>query len=170
MATTFQIGESTGQPILKPDFRGGVLTFGHVKAGGVDERTYDMLAEVISRIPTGYDFGSLRRFDFSDEREDGETAETVAITHLKRARRTEQEGENFPRGIQVIRVYTDLLSQLSEEAAKAVMAHELAHVWLNEHSGPEDSQKREAEADDLARRWGFGYELEALGQETEPVS
>ena len=54
-------------------------------------------------------------------------------------------------------------------AAEAVIAHELAHAWLNEHDRPESSPKREAEADELARLWGFGPELEALEKEAETV-
>ena len=51
----------------------------------------------------------------------------------------------------------------------AVMAHELAHAWLNEHIRPEASSAREDDADMLAEMWGFDGELEALASETEPV-
>ncbi len=50
-----------------------------------------------------------------------------------------------------------------------VIAHELAHAWLNEHSYPEDSTKREREADELARSWGYGEYLDALAAESEPI-
>jgi hypothetical protein len=73
------------------------------------------------------------------------------------------------RGRQTITFYTVLLSQLSEAAAIGVIAHELAHAWLNEHVSPEESEAREREADRLARRRGFGRELDALDVETEPV-
>ena len=66
--------------------------------------------------------------------------------------------------------YTGLLGQLSDEAIEAVMAHELAHAWLNEHVGPEASKQREEDADILAEMWGFGPQLHALANETEPIS
>ena len=70
---------------------------------------------------------------------------------------------------QTITFYTDLLNALSDNAAEAVIAHELAHAWLNEHVRPEESKEREAEADRLARQWGFGPELDALDSEAETV-
>ena len=42
--------------------------------------------------------------------------------------------------------------------------------WLNEHVEPEESRTREVEADDLARRWGFGPELDALSREADSVN
>jgi len=71
---------------------------------------------------------------------------------------------------QTITFYSYLFDALSERAAVAVIAHELAHAWLNEHEGPEESKSREIEADDLARRWGFGPELAALDREAETVN
>jgi Zn-dependent protease with chaperone function len=70
---------------------------------------------------------------------------------------------------QTMTFYTSLLRALSDPAATAVIAHELAHAWLNEHAKPEESRMREAEADALAREWGFGPELEALDREAETV-
>ena len=70
---------------------------------------------------------------------------------------------------QTITFYSSLLDELSDPAATAVIAHELAHAWLNEHVRPEESREREREADDLAREWGFGPELDALDREAETV-
>ena len=72
-------------------------------------------------------------------------------------------------GRHVLTFYSGLLGQLSDESIVAIMAHELAHAWLNEKVRPEESQSREKEADLLAERWGFRAELEALAAETEPV-
>ena len=66
--------------------------------------------------------------------------------------------------------YTDFFSALSDKAAVAVIPHELAHAWPNEHSDPEESRTRELEADPLAREWGFGEELDALDAEAETLS
>lgn len=71
---------------------------------------------------------------------------------------------------QSITFYSTLLDALSEPAAVAVIAHELAHAWLNEHVKPEESREREAEADALARSWGFGAELDALDNEAYTVN
>ncbi|HKT22463.1 MAG TPA: hypothetical protein VJR06_07650 [Nitrososphaerales archaeon] len=70
---------------------------------------------------------------------------------------------------QSLSFYSQLIDGLSDPAASAVIAHELAHAWLNEHESPEESVEREHEADALARRWGFGPELEALDAEAETV-
>ena len=71
---------------------------------------------------------------------------------------------------QTITFYSYLFNALSDRAAVAVVAHELAHAWLNEHESPEESRRREVEADDLAREWGFGPELDALDSEAETVN
>jgi hypothetical protein len=48
-----------------------------------------------------------------------------------------------------------------------VVAHELAHAWLNEHvSQVLETEGREA--DELARAWGCGRYVEALEAETKP--
>ncbi len=70
---------------------------------------------------------------------------------------------------QTMRFYSLLLDELSDRAAAGVMAHELAHAWLNEHAGPRASKSRELEADSLARSWGFGPELDALENEADTV-
>ena len=72
-------------------------------------------------------------------------------------------------GAHTITFYTNLLDQLTDKAVMAVMAHELAHAWLNEHLRPEASKVRENDADMLAEMWGFESELAALAEETEPV-
>jgi len=76
----------------------------------------------------------------------------------------------FSRPRQTITFYSSLLGSLSDLAATAVIAHELAHAWLNEHVRPEESVEREHEADALAREWGFGPELDALDREAETVN
>ncbi len=72
-------------------------------------------------------------------------------------------------GSHIITFYTNLLDQLSDGAVTAVMAHELAHAWLNEHLRPEASRTREDDADMLAEMWGFEEDLAALSAETDPV-
>ena len=57
------------------------------------------------------------------------------------------------KGVQTIIFYSELLDQLSDEAATGVIVHELAHAWLNEHLSPLSSIRSETEADDLARSW-----------------
>jgi hypothetical protein len=74
-----------------------------------------------------------------------------------------------PVGQHTVTFYTQLLNQLSDKAVLAVMAHELAHAWLNEHIRPEASRRREEDADLLAEMWGFGPELAQLAEEAEPL-
>ena len=76
----------------------------------------------------------------------------------------------FSRPKQTITFYSSLFDALSDKAALAVIAHELAHAWLNEHIRPEESRSRELEADRVAREWGFGEELDALDKEAETVN
>ena len=76
----------------------------------------------------------------------------------------------FSRPRQTITFYSSLFDELSDVAALAVIGHELAHAWLNEHVRPEESRNRELEADSLAREWGFGAELDALDREAETVN
>lgn len=73
-------------------------------------------------------------------------------------------------GAHTITFYTNLMDKLTDRAVMAVMAHELAHAWLNEHLRPEASDAREDDADMLAEMWGFESELAALAEQTEPVS
>lgn len=76
----------------------------------------------------------------------------------------------FGRARHSITFYTSILDRLSDEAVIAVMAHELAHAWLNEHVKAEASRVREQDADMLAEMWGFENELAALESETEPLN
>jgi len=73
-------------------------------------------------------------------------------------------------GAHTITFYTHFMDKLTDRAVVAVMAHELAHVWLNEHLRPEASKTREDDADMLAEMWGFEAELAALAEQTEPVA
>ncbi|HXW94129.1 MAG TPA: SprT-like domain-containing protein [Nitrososphaerales archaeon] len=93
------------------------------------------------------------------------TKTTVGLTRYSRVRYFLV----LSRPRQTITFYSSLLGALSDPAATAVIAHELAHAWLNEHIRPEESRKREREADRLARDWGFGPELRALDQEAVTV-
>ncbi len=76
----------------------------------------------------------------------------------------------FSKPRQTITFYSLLFDALSDLGATAVIAHELAHAWLNEHVRPEESREREGQADALARDWGFDRELDALDGEAETVN
>jgi len=93
------------------------------------------------------------------------TKTTVGLTRYSRVRYFLV----LSRPRQTITFYSSLFDALSDPAATAVIAHELAHAWLNEHVRPEESLEREREADALARDWGFGPELDALDQEAVTV-
>ena len=94
---------------------------------------------------------------------------TVGLTTYRSIRSgPARGGKEAAHGTQIITFYSELLDQLSDEAAKGVIVHELAHAWLNEHVSPGSSRRRESEADALARTWGYGRYLEALGAEADP--
>ena len=93
------------------------------------------------------------------------TKTTVGLTRYSRVRYFWV----LPMPRQTMTFYSSLFNALSDPAATAVIAHELAHAWLNEHVRPEESRKREREADDLAREWGFGQEQDALDKEAVTV-
>lgn len=95
-------------------------------------------------------------------REPSET--TVGLTKC-----TSSAGRPGSLPTQSLSFYQQLMDQLSDTAAVAVIAHELAHAWLNEHDSPEESRQREPDADSLARMWGFGPELDALDAEAETI-
>ena len=94
------------------------------------------------------------------------TKTTVGLTRYSRVRYFLV----LSRPRQTITFYSSLLEALSDSAATAVIAHELAHAWLNEHVRPEESRERERDADALARDWGFGPELDALDREAITVN
>jgi hypothetical protein len=125
-----------------------------------------LLRECITRIPRTT---RLIRFDTRIRlKKKGNLPGVVGLTTFL-VNGYKSKGQRDPAGRHTITFYTELLSQLSDRAVVAVMAHELAHAWLNEHIGPEASQEREEDADTLAEMWGFGPELAALNSETEPV-
>ncbi|HEV2389789.1 MAG TPA: SprT-like domain-containing protein [Nitrososphaerales archaeon] len=94
------------------------------------------------------------------------TRGTVGLTTYSPTRTALDSGRRrADRGTQTITFYSELLDQLSDDAAKGVIVHELAHAWLNEHVSPESSHRREVEADALARNWGYGRYLDALDAE-----
>ena len=62
------------------------------------------------------------------------TTKTVGLTKYSEVR----VALVLRRPRQTITFYSDLLGALSDMAAEGVVAHELAHVWLNEHVGPEE--------------------------------
>lgn len=128
-----------------------------------DERFLRLLELTITKIPkTVTPLHSLKRVKLVERsRKEGLVGLTTYCC-------VEEDGE--ASGTQRVSFYKDLLRQLSDSAAVAVLAHELAHAWLNEHRHPEESPGREKEADELARQWGFGPELDALDSEAETIS
>jgi len=64
------------------------------------------------------------------------------------------------------------LYKLSNEAVVGVIAHELAHVAQGtvHTDAKDDGEKMEAEADELARKWGFQKNIAALLKERNSVN
>ena len=145
-------------PSLKHEIRGGVIRFGHVEFRGGHERYHRLTAEGIYRLPDDSGLKSLDKIVVSER----PVKRTVGITRV----RTEYETNELVYAIQRITFYRDLLEHLSDQAVLGAIAHEFAHVWLNHHEGPDMGRARERAADRLARKWGFGPELDALKMES----
>ena len=134
----------------------------------VDSRLLRLLETALSLFPSSE--RPLRSVVVIRLREKSSTKGRVGLTTFSYVEGTEgaekNPGGRLKAGRQRITLYNGLLSQLSDAAAVGVIAHELAHAWLNEHVSPQSSRRREAEADELARRWGYGGYLDALDDET----
>jgi hypothetical protein len=129
-----------------------------------------LIAEALSRFPKGVQ--PLRSVSRIQLRKRGRMKELVGLTTyccVELEDNSKRQSAQKADATQIITFYSELLDQLSDSAAIGVIAHELAHAWLNEYVSPEASEKREGEADDLARRWGYGRYLDALEAESEPV-
>lgn len=135
----------------------------------VDSRYLRLLMNTLSMIPSaGSPIQSLTTIKL---RKKGSLPGLVGLTRYQMQEyRTRGRNRDAPSSRHIITFYSGLLEHLSDDSVMAVMAHELAHAWLNEHIGPEASMRREDDADILAEMWGFGKELAALAEETEPIS
>ena len=134
-----------------------------------EDRFLRLFLRTISHIPaSGHPIQSVAQVRL---RKRGSLPGLAGLTTymLKESYQTNFVG-NHPSDTHVMTFYSTLLSKLSDEAVEAVMAHELAHAWLNEHIGPEASKQREEDADMLAEMWGFGPQLRALADESEPLN
>jgi hypothetical protein len=119
-----------------------------------DDRFTRLLSEVLSRIPPEVSaVSSVRRVSL---RKVGRLPGLVGLTR-------------WSGGRQTVTFYSLLLDELSDKAYSAIIAHEFAHAWLNEHDKPEESARREREADELVARWGFGEELSELSRQAESI-
>jgi hypothetical protein len=126
-----------------------------------DDRLRSLVIETIEKLPSGaLQVASLRRIVVRDQSPDGMTA---GLTRY----RDDLTDKGYVNQRQEIFLYKDILDQLSDDAVKAIVAHEFAHAWLNEHVYPVQSNERENEADNLAFNWGFHREIAALQSETE---
>jgi len=133
-----------------------------------DSRYRRLLINTLSQIPTsGRPIQSLTTIKL---RKKGSLPGLVGLTRYQMQEySTGGRFRDAPSSRHIITFYSSLLEQLSDDSVMAVMAHELAHAWLNEHIGPEASMRREEDADILAEMWGFSKELAALAEETEPI-
>jgi len=134
----------------------------------IDNPRYGMLLhQCVSRIPkSGIPIQLETRIRLKSK---GSLPGVVGLTTFLVEGYSSRGSKRGAIGLHTVTFYTRLLSQLSDKAVMAVMAHELAHAWLNEHIRPEASKRREEDADLLAEMWGFEPELRALSEETEPL-
>gem|GEM_PF-1361447 len=123
--------------------------------------------EALARLPIeALDIPTLRSITSKKASEGGSLAGLTRRITYERTIRLGAAKTKDDVVVQRIELYRDIMLQLSERSRVAVVAHELAHAWLNDNVGPEDSNRREEESDALTRKWGFGKELEALEDET----
>lgn len=136
-----------------------------------DERFNRLFNEALSRIPD--DVRPVRSVGRVSLRKAGSLPGLVGMTRWSARGQDADDGRaslgQRCQGRQTITYYSSLLDYLSDGAYIAVIAHELAHAWLNEHVLPHQSAQREREADELAARWGFEEELAQLESEAENV-
>lgn len=135
--------------------------------GSTDRRLVNTLEEALSKFPRGV--GPIKTVTTVQMKRRGEMKGLVGLTSYCCIQAAGDQNSRDASPTQTITFYSDLLDEISEKSAVGVVAHELAHAWLNEHNYPEASEKREKEADGLAKRWGYGKYLDALAAETEPV-
>ncbi len=134
-----------------------------------DKRIKNLILQTVDNMPPdALEISSLGSIQLSDL----SPTETLAAltTHSSydvTIRNDEGNEWDETRTRQKITLYRDILNKLSDLSVKAIIAHEIAHVWLNEHVNPESSEQREKDSDDLARKWGFKRELLALENETD---
>ena len=145
---------------------GGLLVNARVELA--NERLEDLLSEALARIPKGIQ--PIKSVQSVRSRARGPSAGFVGLTTYSLADRYGQRSSSPGGGAkQTITFYRELLDLLSDRATVAVIVHELAHAWLNEHVSPEESKERERETDELVARWGFSEELGALDSEAESM-
>lgn len=143
---------------------------GQAKFAARSSRLKKLMTEALSRFPENVE--PLRSVTSIQTRKRGKMKGLVGLTtyccvELQKGSRKGQGPKD--EATQKITIYSELLGRLSDSAAVGVIAHELAHSWLNEHISPQASAKREREADELARRWGYGEYLDSLEAETVPI-
>ena len=162
-------GSSSDLRVTDP-MRDWERVLGRAKFEAKSDKLKKLITEALSKFPDKVE--PLRSVSRIQVRKRGRMKGLVGLTTYccvelqKGLRRRRRQGNEVS---QTITFYSELLNQLSDSAAIGVIAHELAHSWLNEHVSPEASKKRETEADELARRWGYAQYLDALVAETMPV-
>ncbi|MFQ6010612.1 MAG: hypothetical protein ACE5KG_00355 [Nitrososphaerales archaeon] len=134
-----------------------------------DERIRDLVLQTVEGMPPdALDISSLRSIRLYEV---SPTDTLAALTRHNSYDVTVRDSKGTEwdetRTRQEITFYRDILNNLSDLSVKAIVAHEIAHAWLNEHRKPEASPQRERESDELARKWGFAKELLALENETD---
>lgn len=152
----------------EPAKRAGRLLPG-VKVVIREEGIRRALEEVLARLPVeALDIPTLNSIT---SRKTSDAGSLAGLTRRVTYERTIRFGLGKTRTdevvVQKVELYRDMMMQLSLSSREAVIAHELAHAWLNDNIAPDDSATREEECDALAEKWGFVDELRALADETE---
>jgi len=137
------------------------------KVKASDSRFLHLLTDALSKMSR--EISPIKSLGEIRLRKRGTLQGLVGLTSYSFSEYKLKRGWRSGGGRHIITFYSGLLNQLSCSAAVGVIAHELAHAWLNEHVKPDQSERREREADELAESWGFREELAALSDETDPA-
>jgi hypothetical protein len=163
-----QLGELAVLPEIR---RGGAVYFGRTQFEFNFNVEFRLFADAYTRFsPNG--FKTLKAVVFSLEdnppKEDNKKFEgMVGVTSAKYVK----GDDGGVRLEQTITIYSKRLQGLTEQAVIGIIAHELAHVELNERYGPEFSKERESAADNLVRQRSryLGAALIALTNQVETI-
>ena len=119
----------------------------HIRVG-TSTRTWKLLREFAQRMPKK----ALKKL----------IGENFLVVEVDRAK-----VENIGCPQQVVLLNRHFLSELSEKEAISVLAHEFAHIALDHPSlvPPEEAERIQREADELASKWGFAEEIRLYHRE-----
>jgi hypothetical protein len=134
----------------------GVFQYGYAN----DQRVANALEQVWKKVPYR-NRRQMREYLQDDDRsrEDGENTVAWRRLRIETLPRWPNWGQgviglNMARG-HVIRLSATAVKRMSQRSLAALVAHELAHTFQRARGSARTGESREAEAQEIAGRWGF---------------